>query len=410
MSSQKTYQLIFIRIMKKTLYITLTFSLVSVALVLFAQRYMEPKSVLEQQQVESAVLDVVAEDPRFATYQIDGKKITLTDGLHEEEAAPGSASVVRTQVFGEMLFGDVNTDGKSDAVFFLVQETGGTGVFYYMVAALGVEGGFRGTNAVFLGDRIAPQNIRIKNGVVAANYTTRPEGASFAERASVGRTLYAMVHNSGDLEEIVISNEGEQLMYGYITIGHEVREFRKCDTGEAFWIDGASPAYQEIVDTYNSFEVQTPYTPIFGIITAEVVGAPQTGFGADYSFAVSASSVVSILPSGNCKSDIIRVEDPQPGDVIESPLSLSGVARGTWFFEGSAPVVLTDWDGKIIAEGYVSTLDDWMTEKLVPFEGVLEFEKPEYGERGTLIFQKDNPSGLPEYDDALEFNISFGGE
>ncbi|MFH1667500.1 MAG: Gmad2 immunoglobulin-like domain-containing protein [Candidatus Komeilibacteria bacterium] len=104
---------------------------------------------------------------------------------------------------------------------------------------------------------------------------------------------------------------------------------------------------------------------------------------------------------------LIILDIPQPESIISSPLLLSGRARGTWFFEATFPVILTDWDGLIIAQGYATAQDDWMTEDFVPFTAELEFTKPEYGERGALILQKDNPSGLPEYDDALEITIYF---
>lgn len=105
--------------------------------------------------------------------------------------------------------------------------------------------------------------------------------------------------------------------------------------------------------------------------------------------------------------DLVTVEAPLPDQKISSPLTISGKARGTWFFEATFPVVLTDWDGLIIAEGYAEAKDSWMTEDYVPFEATLEFDKPSYGERGSLILQKANASGLPEHDDAVEFMIRF---
>jgi hypothetical protein len=48
-----------------------------------------------------------------------------------------------------------------------------------------------------------------------------------------------------------------------------------------------------------------------------------------------------------------------------------------------------------------------MTTGYVPFEGTLEFTNTEYGDYGFLILQKDNPSGLPENDDAVEFKVLF---
>ncbi|MBU4536603.1 Gmad2 immunoglobulin-like domain-containing protein [Patescibacteria group bacterium] len=105
--------------------------------------------------------------------------------------------------------------------------------------------------------------------------------------------------------------------------------------------------------------------------------------------------------------DLIELNSIRPNEKISSPLILEGQARGTWYFEGSFPVILTDWDGLIIAQGYVTAQSDWMTEDFVQFKGELEFIKPEYGENGSLILQKDNPSGLSEYDNALEIPILF---
>lgn len=105
--------------------------------------------------------------------------------------------------------------------------------------------------------------------------------------------------------------------------------------------------------------------------------------------------------------DMIEVQSPHINAEITSPLSVSGRARGTWFFEGSFPLVLVDWDGLIIAEGYATAQGEWMTEEFVPFTGTLEFEKPSYGKNGSLILRKDNPSGLPEHDAALEIPILF---
>jgi hypothetical protein len=50
-----------------------------------------------------------------------------------------------------------------------------------------------------------------------------------------------------------------------------------------------------------------------------------------------------------------------------------------------------------------------MTEDFVPFKATLNFtvDKNIYSRNGALILKKDNPSGLPEYDDALEIPIVF---
>ena len=112
------------------------------------------------------------------------------------------------------------------------------------------------------------------------------------------------------------------------------------------------------------------------------------------------------------KMNLIRINSPRPNQVIQSPLTIAGEARGVWFFEASFPVVLTNWDGLIIAQGIATAKSDWMTTEFVPFEARLIFnvDKNVYSNRGTLILRKDNPSGLPEHDDALEIPVIIDGD
>ena len=111
------------------------------------------------------------------------------------------------------------------------------------------------------------------------------------------------------------------------------------------------------------------------------------------------------------KMDFIRLANPRPNQVIQSPLTITGEARGTWFFEASFPVILTNWDGLIIAQGIAQAESDWMTTDFVPFKATLNFtvDKNAYSNKGALILRKDNPSGLPEHDDALEIPVVLQG-
>ncbi|MBI4120757.1 MAG: hypothetical protein HY457_00675 [Parcubacteria group bacterium] len=111
------------------------------------------------------------------------------------------------------------------------------------------------------------------------------------------------------------------------------------------------------------------------------------------------------------KQGLIRIVSPRPNGVLESPLIVEGEARGYWFFEATFPLVLVDWDGKIIAQSYAEAEGEWMTEEFVPFRGTIVFEKPivvgDFSKRGALILRKSNASGLPEHDDALEIPVRF---
>jgi hypothetical protein len=105
--------------------------------------------------------------------------------------------------------------------------------------------------------------------------------------------------------------------------------------------------------------------------------------------------------------DTITVITPLPNTVISSPLHIEGEARGPWFFEASFPVVLVDWDGKIIAQIPAQARSDWMTNDFVPFSADVTFTVPPYGDTGALILRRDNPSGLPQNDQALEIPVRF---
>ena len=107
------------------------------------------------------------------------------------------------------------------------------------------------------------------------------------------------------------------------------------------------------------------------------------------------------------KTDLIRIDSPRPNEVIGSPVTITGEARGTWYFEASFPVEIVDANGGVIAQGIAMAQSDWMTEEFVPFSATLTFtaDPDAYTTDATLILHKDNPSGLPEYDDALKVPV-----
>lgn len=105
-------------------------------------------------------------------------------------------------------------------------------------------------------------------------------------------------------------------------------------------------------------------------------------------------------------NDLIEVIYPQPNDEIYSSLNFRGRARGYWFFEASAPVRVYDANGRELGVGLAIAEGEWMIEDFVPFSGTVEFAKP-VTRTGKIVFQKDNPSGLPENDKSLEIPIRF---
>jgi len=100
--------------------------------------------------------------------------------------------------------------------------------------------------------------------------------------------------------------------------------------------------------------------------------------------------------------DLIRVFCPPPNQEVTSPLTITGEARGYWFFEAVFPVRLLDKNGNIIAQTLAQAQGEWMTENFVPFSAQINFTVSET-QNGTLVLEKDNPSDLPE--NAAELRI-----
>lgn len=108
-------------------------------------------------------------------------------------------------------------------------------------------------------------------------------------------------------------------------------------------------------------------------------------------------------------SDMITVSNPMPNMIIESPLMVEGSARGPWYFEASFPVKLLDANGNLLVQTHAQAKGEWMTNDFVPFSAKVEFKKPTT-ETGTLVLEKDNPSGLPEHDAQVSINVRFTAE
>jgi len=340
-------------------------------------------------------------------FTIEGQEVRLIDGYHEKQAAPGSATKTKTMVFGQPVNGDLDGDGDEDAGLFILHAPGGSGTFYYVATALNRNGNYRGTNGIFLGDRIAPQTIQISNGMVVANYADRRPDEPMAARPSVGKTKYLILKDV-QLEEIEPLGQGEQVLEGWVTIGHEVRLFTPCLRKTNFWILGESPALREIIAAHSkAFPDRKRYAPLFMVLGGKYTERPTGGFGREYEGAFLATQLVQVRPQGNCKSALIVVDAPTPGAVITSPFKVQGKARGVWFFEGDFPLLLMDSQRRVIAKGFATAKGEWMTQKFVSFEGTLKFKKPENSSRGTLAFKKDNPTDRPELDDVLEIPIFF---
>lgn len=97
---------------------------------------------------------------------------------------------------------------------------------------------------------------------------------------------------------------------------------------------------------------------------------------------------------------------PAKNAKISSPLAVIGEVPGSWSFEAQFPVRLKDSHGSVIAQATGHVLGNWQTSQLVPFSAQLIFAAAGPGS-GTLILEKDNPSGLSQNADAVSIPVQW---
>ncbi len=186
--------------MNKNIYIVILIVIIMSALAVDVYFVFYSAKNVAVEEVAQNVGAVGATSPKDATYIIEGQSVTLIDGVSSTPVAPGSATKIITRYFGNEVKHDLNDDGREDVVFLLTQETGGSGTFYYVVAALNTPTGYIGSQAFFLGDRIAPQTTVMDEGlttngtkrqnVIVVNYADRKPTDSFTTPPSIGKSVW----------------------------------------------------------------------------------------------------------------------------------------------------------------------------------------------------------------------------
>ena len=78
----------------------------------------------------------LAPSSQNVTYRIGDKDVTLTNGIAVSKDTTGASATSMIKYFGNEVMADIDGDGRMDSVFYLTEQTGGSGTFYYVVVAL----------------------------------------------------------------------------------------------------------------------------------------------------------------------------------------------------------------------------------------------------------------------------------
>lgn len=161
-------------------------------------------------QIESPSVSTPVSGPKMTSYKIDGETYTLVNGTATKNIVPDSTSVNTLTTFGEPVSGDLDGDGDADAAVLLSLSTGGSGIFYYAVLVLNTNGEYKSTNTLFLGDRIAPQTVEIREGHAVYNYAERRADEPMTAQPSLAKTLWVQLDKAtSEIGEWVKDFEGE---------------------------------------------------------------------------------------------------------------------------------------------------------------------------------------------------------
>lgn len=139
---------------------------------------------------EEKVVEVKRPDVKNMTYDIEGEIFKLQNGKAENEPVEGFLSKTSLLMFGEPVYGDLDGDKDEDVAVWFINDGGGTGKFHYAVFVMNNGGEFKPTNAVFLGDRVAPQTLEIKDSRAVYNFADRKPDEPMVAEPTVGKSVW----------------------------------------------------------------------------------------------------------------------------------------------------------------------------------------------------------------------------
>jgi len=155
-----------------------------------------------QLQNEETVSDgTFRPDPANATFTFDNRSITLSQGRYETSIAPDSIFKEEIYTTDFTAYGDLNNDKKNDTAIILVQASGASGVFIHLASYVSGPINYKGSNAVFLGDRVTPRTLKINNGIITVEYLDRKPDEPFAAEPTIPVTRH-FEYKSGTLIEV----------------------------------------------------------------------------------------------------------------------------------------------------------------------------------------------------------------
>jgi len=139
---------------------------------------------------------------QIVVYKINNTKYVLNNGISIISAAPGSSSKIITEQTPYKIFFDINKDGKKDLISIITQETGGSGVFYYLAITLTSSVRSNALNAKYIGDRLKIKTLKYYKNQISLEYFERSVNTPFTAKPDLYKSIKYIVINN----ELIESN------------------------------------------------------------------------------------------------------------------------------------------------------------------------------------------------------------
>lgn len=152
-------------------------------------------------------------DYRAIAYTLNGARVTLQDNQGP------------TRFFGNEVYIDLNNDNRDDIVFVLTHNPGGSGTFYYVVAAITTTNGYVGSEGYLLGDRIAPQSTSVDTStgqpMIMVAFADRASGEPMTAQPSVGKVAQLLFDQAAMRFNVMLRPYRTALSGEYVCLPHK---------------------------------------------------------------------------------------------------------------------------------------------------------------------------------------------
>ncbi len=108
-------------------------------------------------------------------------------------------------------------------------------------------------------------------------------------------------------------------------------------------------------------------------------------------------------------NQMITITSPKEGDTVDATngFTVTGQAKGNWYFEATAPIAIYAKNGIKLTETYISAQGEWMTTNFVPFSGTISPFLTNGATEGYIEFSNSNPSDNEGFRRSLRVNVKF---